>query len=179
MQTYISLLRGINVAGQKKIKMAELRLMYEKLGFESVRTYIQSGNVIFKTRKMALDRLEARIKSAIAETFGFDVPILVLQHETLQNMVDENPYKDRTVDPKFIYFTLLKNVPESERVQVVEAMNFPDEEFAISNRVVYLCVPNGYGRTKLSNNFFENKLKVQATTRNLKSIRKLLELSSS
>lgn len=177
MPTYISLLRGINVSGQKKIKMADLKAMYINLGFEDVLTYIQSGNVIFKTKKTALEKLEKTIKEGIQKTFGFEVPTLVISRAELSTLAEANPYKDREVEHKFLYLTLLLHPPAKEKIQTIEAMEFPGEEFKITERVVYLCVPNGYGRTKLNNNFFESKLKTQATTRNLKSINKLLELS--
>ncbi len=177
MQTYISLLRGINVSGQKKIKMADLKAMFERIGYEAVITYIQSGNVIFKTKKIAEAILETSIKEGIKKTFGFDVPVIVLAHDELQLLAEENPYKDSDLDHKFLHFTLLSSPPDSDKVKVIQAMEFPGEAFTITKRVVYLSLPNGYGRTKLNNNFFESKLKVQATTRNLKSVNKLLELA--
>ena len=177
MQTYLSLLRGINVSGQKKIKMADLKKLYEDLGFSEVTTYIQSGNVIFKTKKTKEVILEESIKAGIEKIFGFDVPVLVLTHEELLSLADSNPYKNRDLDHKFLHFTLLSTPPDPKKIKAVSDMKFPGEEFTITKRVVYLCLPNGYGRTKLNNNFFESKLKVQATTRNLKSVYKLLELA--
>ncbi|MFT7605208.1 MAG: hypothetical protein ACI8VT_002802 [Saprospiraceae bacterium] len=177
MQTYLSLLRGINVSGQKKIKMADLKLMYESLGFEDVTTYIQSGNVIFKTKKSRESNLEEPIKKEIRKTFGFEVPVLVLCYEELLSLAAANPYKDSELDHKFLHFTLLSTPPDAEKIKVVNEMQFPGEEFLVTKRVVYLCLPNGYGRTKLNNNFFESKLKVSATTRNLKSVNKLIELA--
>ena len=178
MPTYISLLRGINVAGKKKVIMTELKKMFQDLGFQDVVTYIQSGNVIFKTKKTAEVKLEKIIKASIEKTFVFDVPVLVLSEKELQKIADNNPYKDRELELKLLHFTLLSTPPKEEKIKLVEAMEFPGEEFTITERVVYLCLPNGYGRTKLNNNFFESKLKVKATTRNLKSIYKLLELAN-
>ncbi len=178
MQIYISLLRGINVAGQKKIKMLDLKTMYQELGYTDVTTYIQSGNVIFKTKKKALDKIEQNIKKAISDTFGFDVPVLVLTNKTLEEIVQNNPYDKSEADSKHIYFTLLKSAPAAEKIAAIEKLEFPEEVFTITDKAIYLWVSKGYGRSKLNNNFFENKLKVQATTRNLKTIKKLLELSA-
>lgn len=178
MPVYISLLRGINVSGKKKIKMAALKAMFEDLGFEAVITYIQSGNIIFKTKKTKEALLEKKIKTAIEKTFGYNVPTLVLSRAELAKLEKENPYRKRDLAPNLLHFTLLATPPSSEKIQSVQAMEFPGEEFTITDRIVFLCLPNGYGRTKLNNNFFESKLKVQATTRNLKSINKILELSN-
>lgn len=177
MPTYISLLRGINVAGKKKIKMAELKVMYEQLGYTDVISYIQSGNVIFKTKKTAVDQLAKVIKAAIMDTFGFEVPTLILSRASLQKLIEANPYKDRDVEPKFLHLTILANPPAAEKAESFKALSFPGEAFSLAERVVYLCLPNGYGRTKLNNNFIESKLKVQATTRNLKSANKILKLA--
>lgn len=177
MPTYIALLRGINVSGQKKILMADLKRMFHDLGYEKVVTYIQSGNVIFQTKKTAEAKLEKTIKAAIEKTFGFDVPTLVLTSTELQEIENSNPYKDRDVEHKFLGLTILATPPEEEKINMVQAINFPGEEFTVTKRVIYLCCPNGFGRSKLSNKFFESKLKVKATNRNLRSVLKLIELS--
>ena len=177
MQTYLSLLRGINVSGQKKIKMADLKAMFENMGFNEVITYIQSGNVIFKTKDGDEEQFSKAIKKEIQNTFGFDVPVLVLSYTTLLAMADSNPFKNRDTDHKLLHLTFLAAQPEAEKINSVNALDFPEEEFIVTNKVVYLYLPNGYGRTKLNNNFFESKLKVPATTRNLKSVNSLLELA--
>jgi len=174
---YISLLRGINVGGRNKIKMADLKEVYKALAYEEVITYIQSGNVIFKTKKTAEAKLEKSIKEAIKKTFGLEIPVLVISKKELEALAQANPYKDRKLEPKYIHFTILASPPDQEKIDLVNAIEFPGEEFTVTDRVAYLCLPNGYGRTKLHNNFFESKLKVKATSRNLKSILKLIELS--
>lgn len=179
MQTYISLLRGINVSGQKKIKMADLKAMYLNLGFENVITYIQSGNVLFKAQKTSAAKLGLLIKEAIQKTFGFDVPVLVIDEKEFKAMELANPYRDSDVEHKFLGLTFLAEVPDQERVIELKKLDFPGEEFEVIGRVIYLSCPNGFGRSKLSNNFFESKLKVKATSRNLRSTRKLIELAES
>jgi uncharacterized protein (DUF1697 family) len=177
MAIYISLLRGINVSGQKKIKMADLKNMYEELGFSEVVTYIQSGNVLFSTKPAPEKALERKIKKAILDAFGYDVPVLVLTYETLERLAVKNPYSPEATDLKLLHMTLLSKPPEAAVMEAVQRLEYPGESFKITPEVVYLHLPNGYGRTKLNNNFFEAKLKVSATTRNLKTINKLLELA--
>ncbi|MCP5063536.1 MAG: DUF1697 domain-containing protein [Ignavibacteriae bacterium] len=177
MQTYIALLRGINVSGQKKIKMTDLKVYFETLNFENVRTYIQSGNVIFESTKTDATDLAIQIKTEILIQYGFDVPTLVLTSEYLKNILNNNPLgKDKNTDQ--IYFTILADKPSTENIEKIKKENYLPDEFSILDKVVYLYLSNGYGRTKLNNNFFENKLKVKATTRNWKTLNKILEITN-
>lgn len=177
MQTYIALLRGINVSGQKKIKMADLKVHLENLNFENVRTYIQSGNVIFESTKTDATDLAIKIKVEILKQYGFDVPTLVLTSKYLKNILNKNPLgKDKNTDQ--IYFTILADKPSTENIEKIKKENYFPDEFSILDKVVYLYLSNGYGRAKMNNNFFENKLKVQATTRNWKTLNKILEITN-
>ncbi len=182
MKTYIALLRGINVSGQKKIIMTDLKTMFEELGCISVRTYIQSGNVIFRDEKDT-ETLTNMIKKEILTQFGFDVPVLVLTREALTSIYKNNPFlkrlKTKEIEEKKMYFTLLSKTPDVKNIEDLKetTSRSENEEFVITQDAVYFYAANGYGRTKLSNNFFEKKLKSTATTRNLKTINKLLELS--
>ncbi len=181
MNTYIALLRGINVSGQKKIKMAVLKQMFEGLGFTSVATYIQSGNVVFNSEENDTLITSDVIKTAIKKEFGFDVPVLVLTHKQLAAIYQENPFSENLlngeIEDKKMYFTILSDPPDPEAVTELIANNYGKEKFEITNKVVYFYAANGYGKTKLTNNFFEKKLKCSATTRNLKTVIKLVELS--
>ena len=176
---YISLLRGINVSGQKKILMKDLKALYENLGFENVMTYIQSGNVLFETKETAIEALQQQIADAIQKAYGFEVPVLVKTVDNLQKIFERNIYIERYKDDvSKLYFTLLGETPDSELVDALMAMNYQPEEFYIANDTVYFYCPTGYGKTKLTNNFFEKKLKVAATTRNYKTMKKLVELAA-
>ncbi|GAA4275556.1 DUF1697 domain-containing protein [Aquimarina mytili] len=181
MKIYIALLRGINVSGQKKIKMIDLKAMLEGLRLTSVTTYIQSGNIVFKSEKKDTQILSDLIKNGISTRFGFDVPVLVLTPEILTNIYEENPFSDGLlsgeIEDKKMYFTLLSNPPDANAVAELMAKDFKEERFEITSKVVYFYAANGYGKTKLTNNFFEKKLKCDATTRNCKTVIKLLELS--
>lgn len=183
MNTYIALLRGINVAGQKKIKMANLKALFEGLGFTAVTTYIQSGNVIFKSTKTTPEVLMELISKEIMKQFGFDVPVLIITPEVLATIYKNNPFaqkiENKEMEDKKMYFTLLASPPDSIATKELMATNYEVEQFSITDKVVYFYAANGYGNTKLSNNFFEKKLKSQATTRNLKTVIKVLEISNS
>lgn len=178
MKTYIALLRGINVSGHRKIKMADLRAMLTKMGFKAVNTYIQSGNVVFESLETNIDILEQRIKEAIANTFGFDVPVLIKDSTKLLAILRKSPFqKEEDLAANRIYYVLLKTVPEKEAMVNLDQGDYPNESFVITPNCVYLNCFLGAGKAKLNNNIIERKLNVQATTRNHKTLVKLLELS--
>lgn len=174
MKTYLALLRGINVSGQKKMPMAELRSLMENMELRNVQTYIQSGNVIFQSSEEDLKLLEQCIKNVILSHFGFEVPVLVKTGSALKLIMDECPFIPMKRERS--YFTLLHAVPEDKTVNELRKLHFPNEEFVISKHCVYFYSSDGYGRAKGNNNFFENKLNVTATTRNYKTVSKLLSL---
>lgn len=175
MNTYIAILRGINVSGAKPIKMEELRLTFQKPGFENITTYIQSGNVVFSTT--ATSQLAAKIAESIKTDFGFEVPVIVLSCEELKTIIGNNPLNDGTKDTAFLHVTFLAENPAAFNLSDIEAKKQGNEEIIISGKVVYLYCPHGYGKTKLTNTFLESKLKVTATTRNWKTCGELLRIS--
>jgi len=169
MTTYISLLRGINVSGQKKILMDDLRKLYEQLGFMGVKTYIQSGNIIFDAKGK---QLKEKIESGIKKKFGLQVSVLIKSIKEFAKILQDNPFSDEKV-----YFTFLFSKPEIIDFSVIDRFKKANEEIKIHDGVIYFHCLDGYGKTKLSNNFFENKLKVIATTRNLRTVKKLIEIA--
>ena len=177
MTTFISILRGINVSGQKKIQMADLRALFEDLGFQNVTTFIQSGNVIFKTEE-ALD-LSLRIEKEIFKRYRFNVPVILRTSDEMIAILETNPFiQENHIDTDRLYLTFLAESPRQELITKVEVMNFNPERFVVVGREIYLYCPEGYGRTKLNNNFFEKKLDITATTRNWKTVNKLSELAN-
>lgn len=178
MRTYIALLRGINVSGQKKVKMADLRQMLQRLGFQEVTTYIQSGNIVLKSDETQIGAIENKITQGINDAFGFEVPILVKPKREIQNILENNPFDNaEDIEANSIYFVLLKEMPESSLIEFFNKEKYDSERFAIIDKCVYLCCKNGYGKAKLNNNLIERKLKVSATTRNYRTMTKLLEMS--
>lgn len=178
MNTYICILRGINVSGHKIIKMDELKNMFQKLKFNEVQTYIQSGNVIFKTEEKNSKILEELIHSKISEVFGFEVPVLIKSSEDMQIIFDSNPFlKNRSEDITKLHVTFLSDSPSKENIEKLAELDFGTDEYKIIKDAVYIFCPiNGYGNTKLSNQLIETKLKLNATTRNWKTITQLVNL---
>jgi uncharacterized protein (DUF1697 family) len=179
MKKYIALLRGINVSGQKLMKMDALKSLFTNLNFTAVETYLQSGNVVFSANETDLDLLSSKIEAAILNVFEFEVPVLILPIDELQKIVQNNPYTHHfDKDPAFFHLTFLRSVAANIDFKVIDKNVQNDEELVIVENVIYLYCPHGYGRTKLTNNFFENKLNVSATTRNWKTCNELLKLGS-
>lgn len=178
MTTYISILRGINVSGQKLIKMDALRKLYEDLGFHNITTYVQSGNVIFSGNNVNPNELAQIIAKQIETDFGFDVPVIVLTIDNLKQIIDSNPFlKDSDKDTTFLHITFLSSNPQKNNFTAIEEKKLSGEEISFADNAVYLYCPNGYGKTKLSNSFLETKLKVGATTRNWKTTNELLKIA--
>ena len=176
MKTYIALLRGINVSGQKKIPMAELRELLSKSGLQNVQTYIQSGNVIFQSAEENIQKLELKIHDAIKKHFGFEVPILIKAPKDLQRIFNECPFPESQKENS--YFTMLYTTPYKVLIEEASKTSYPNEVFIITNDCIYFHCSVGYGKAKCNNNFFERKLKVTATARNYKTMVKLLSLSA-
>lgn len=175
MKTYIALLRGINVGGHKKVPMAELRGLLTKSGLENVKTYIQTGNVIFQSSSKSTKTLEEKIKQSILEHFGFDVYVLVRTRAQLSKIFNDCPFPEEKKENS--YFAILSNVPKEDLVQEAYKKTYENEEYEILNDALYFYCANGYGKAKFNLNFFERKLMVSATARNYKTMVKLLSLS--
>ncbi|TDM00438.1 MAG: DUF1697 domain-containing protein [Flavobacteriaceae bacterium] len=178
MTTYISLLRGINVSGHKLIKMEALAKSFEMLGFKNIKTYLQSGNVVFSWIKVDPKEIEQKISRQIENDFGFDVSVVVLTIENLLHIVENNPFINSPErNPTYFQITFLSSKPQTDNFSVIEQKKQVGEEISFSNHAVYLHCPNGYGKTKLTNNLLESKLQVIATTRNWKTTNELLKLA--
>ena len=179
MAIFISILRGINVSGQKEILMADLKALYERLNFKNVQTYIQSGNVVFEYLQENSNIVIAKtIEDAIEKEYNFQVPVLVKQAGDLISTIKNNPFTEEAgTDPSRVAVTFLESQPTSENLKKLEGIDYPPDRFIIDGLNIYIHCPKSYGNSKLSNNFFESKLKVRATTRNWKTINKLVEIS--
>lgn len=180
MFTYIALLRGINVSGHNNIKMAELKQLFVDLSYNNITTYIQSGNVIFTSKEKSTSKIKNNIIEAVQQSFGYDLKVLVITKNELKTIFNSNPYLERsTIDITKLCVTFLSNNPILESIPQIEALIANNEdEFKIIDKSIYLHCPTGFVRTKLTNNLFERKLKSDATTRNWKTITKLVELSN-
>lgn len=179
MTTFIALLRGINVAGKNKIKMEDLKQLMFDLNFTKVTTYIQSGNIIFKaTDNLSAFEVENLLLEAIQKKFNYTIQMVVLTKEQLNTIFFNNPFiSNKAIETNKLHVTLLSKKSAME-VSLIKKLASPEEKYEIIKNTIYLYCPNGYSRTKLTNNNIEKKLKVSATTRNWKTIGKLVELSN-
>jgi uncharacterized protein (DUF1697 family) len=176
--TYVALLRGINVGGHQRIRMSDLRALLEGLGHESVETYLQSGNAVFRSRRASDASLGSAMEEAIAAELGLTVTVLVRGAAELAGIVDGTPYGDRGADAKRLHVAFLSAAPSAAAVGKLDAAQFAPDELAIAGREVYLHYPNGYGRTKLTNAVLERRLGVAATTRNWRTVTALADLTT-
>jgi len=176
----IALVRAINVSGRKTAAMAGVKRVFESLGFENVRTYAQSGNVIFDCRRAEKAKIAACVEQKLRETFGFSTHVLLRTQGELEKIIENNPLVDSArAEPDELYVTFLSAAPDETVVSTLDLQLDLDEKFVIAGTEVYLYCPNGYARTTLNNAMFETKLKIVATTRNWKTINKLLVISKS
>ncbi len=176
--TYVCLIRGINVGGQKIIKMEQLRKAFEALGFEDVRTYVQSGNVTFKARQQAPGDLSMKIEKMILGKFGFPVSVIVRTPEEINHAIKRNPFlKERGIDVSKLHVTFLSCAPEPAAFKALDAIIESPDEFRHSGKEIYLHCPNGYGQSKLTNNVLERVLSMKATTRNWNTVNKVYQMS--
>ena len=176
MNTFIALLRGINVGGHKKVPMAELRELLTKSGLENVQTYIQSGNVILESSEDSAHNIEGIIQKAIIAHFGFDVSVIVKTNNELQAIFNACPFSEEK--KKTSYFVILHITPLEELVKMASEKIYEGEEYIIINDCIYFYCDKGYGQVKFNMNYFERKLKVKGTSRNYRTMVKLLSLSS-
>lgn len=179
MNTFISMLRGINVSGQKKIRMEELRNLYQSLNLVNVETYVQSGNVVFDSTWPDASELAGLIEAQIEGSFEYSVPVFVRNTHDFQRIVHGNPFlNERDEDPAKLYVTFLYNTPSESRLSSLAIPDNETSEYSIGEDEIFLFCPDGYGRTKLSNSFFERKLGVLATTRNWKTVNALYKMAN-
>lgn len=167
------------MSGQKMIKMDALRKMYEDLGYKNIQTYIQSGNVIFQCKKSKQNDLAKKISTQIAKQFGFEVPVIVMEVRELKEIILNNPFlNDHLKDLSHLHVTFLSSTPDSVNFENIKQGQPQGEKIALIGKTIYLYCPNGYGKTKFTNTWLENKLKVNATTRNWKTTNELLYIAT-
>jgi len=177
MPVIVSLLRGVNVGGHW-IKMDALRTLYESLGLRHVETFIQSGNVVFRTEARDLVRLAKRIEDAIEKSVGFRCDVILRSGAELRDALARNPFAERPgIDPAKVLVTLLGGDPDPDGCARMRSMDIAPEELHIHGREVYVYFPNGMARPKLSWHLIGKILKTPATGRNLTTVSKLLAMA--
>lgn len=177
---YVAFLRSINVGKVNKISMDDLIVLFEKLAHKNIKTYLNTGNVIFDSLLSNTIDLESEISKIILEELELEIEVIVRVKEDLESIISK--YDLESIDGKNRYITLLKSELDNESKSVLEAeiekFKKKDDLFSILNTEVNLYIPNGYGKTKLNNKFIEKKSKVYATTRNINTLEKILKLMS-
>jgi uncharacterized protein (DUF1697 family) len=179
MTSYLALLRGINVSGRNSIRMAALRDSLLRLGFRDVQTYLQSGNVVFRTAKTDEATLAATIEVAIAEDFGHAVAVLVMSMKDLSQVANSNFLVPKTGGEETLFHCTFLFQPVAP--DVFQSLTLPaaaGERAVLIGGAILLHCPHGYGKTKLNNNFFERVLGVAATTRNWRTVLALQALGT-
>lgn len=175
MKTYIALLRGINVVGKNMLPMKELVALLENLGMQGVKTYIQSGNVICRSKASDTAQLARKISAAIKESHGFEPHVLLLDPVVLDKVIKENPYPEAEESPSTLHVIFLAAIPPKPNLKALEKIRSESERFHLARDVLYLHAPDGVGRSKLAASV-ERLLGVPVTSRNWNTVRKLKEM---
>ena len=178
MPVIVSMLRAVNLASHNRIQMEALRAVYASLKLRDAQTYVQSGNVVFRTEEKDLARLTKRIQDGIEKKFGFRPEVILRTTAELRDAAARNPFaKRRGIQPNRLLVTFLATEPSPEAVENAHAIRTEPEELKIDGRELYMYFPNGLARPKVSWVTIEKALKVAGTARNWNSVMKLLEMA--
>ena len=177
-ETYVALLRGINVGGRNRLAMGELARSFEHAGCTSVRTYIQSGNVVFAAAPPIALQARDSVAAAVSARVGTEIPIVLRSVADLGRVVDENPFLGESQDCRALHVGFLSDRPSPDRVSGLDSDRSPPDEFVVRGKEIYLRLPNGMGRTRLTAGYLERVLGTAATFRNWRTVVSLLDLAS-
>lgn len=180
MTIYLAFLRGVNVGGHRKIPMAKLSAMMTSMGFHHVRTYIQSGNIVFAAGDEHHSAIELKISGRIQAVFGFEVPVIIRTEEAIRHIISCNPFIANTASgTENLFLCLLKSPPDQENLHKLSEKAFAGEQLIAVDDHLFLKIDGSYGKAKLNNNYIEGKLKMDATTRNWKTMMAMISLAES
>ncbi len=171
---HVALMRGINVGGKNKLPMGELVRLFENAGCENVRTYIASGNVVFEAATGIVKKLAASIAAAIEKERGLRVPVVIRSATEMASVVKLNPH--RKADPDSLFVMFLADEPERKSIAELDPNRSPGDQYKVVGRDIYLCLTTGAADTKLTNAYFDSKLKTVSTSRNWRTVQKLIEM---
>ena len=174
LNKYVVLLRGINVGGKRKIKMADLKELLSIINYQNISTYIQSGNVILETSE-SLEKLQTEITKTIHKNYGFKIPVIAVNTNLFTEILTLNPFLSKA-ETEQLHVTFLKEIPEKKLIENLKNKYNGQDEFKIIDKFIFIKCEGRYSASKLTNLFFEKHLKVETTTRNWKTIIKLTEL---
>jgi uncharacterized protein (DUF1697 family) len=176
MPVVVSMLRGVNVGGHNLIKMDALRALYESLGLQDPQTYVQSGNVIFKTKERDMARLARQIENEIERRFGFRPGVILRTSSDLRDVIDRNPFAACGLDPSKFLVTFLATDPGQDAREALLKIKPDPEELRVADRELYIYFPNSMGRSKLPP-LLDRILKNSATARNWNTVTRLLAMA--
>jgi len=176
MKTYIALFRGINVGGNSILPMKDLVSLLENLGCQKIKTYIQSGNAVFRSEEENAGRLSSKISAEIKKSRGFDPQVLLLESDEIKKAVESNPFPEAESEPKTLHVNFLASLPENPNLKALESIKKPSERFEIKDNIFYLHAPEGAGRSKLAASA-ERMLGVSMTGRNWRTVCKILAMA--
>jgi uncharacterized protein (DUF1697 family) len=175
---YVALLRGINVGGNKRVAMADLRATLESLGYDDVSTILQSGNAVFTTPRSDPDTLGRAIERVIETRLGMDVKVLVRTGPELARIVSANPLPEAAAEPAKLHVAFLSAAPDAGWFESIDTSRYERDAFRLGERELYVWYRDGAGRSKLTNDMLERRLGVTATSRNWNTVTKLAELTA-
>ena len=176
LATCVALLRGVNVGGKNKMLMKDLAQIFTQAACTDVRTFIQSGNVIFRAKPASLEKLPGLIANRIADRFGYTVPVVLRSLEELGGAIRNNPFLKAGADDAPLHLYFLASLPAARSVAALDPARSLPDTFAVRGREVYVHLPNGMARTKLTNAYFDSKLGTTSTARNWRTVLKLFEM---
>ncbi len=175
--SYVALLRGINVGGKNKLPMKSLAALFAEAGAAEVRTYIQSGNVVFRAPAAAARRVPGLIEAAILDGFGLRVPVVLRSGAELKKVASANPFLAGGVEPDRLHVAFLASTPAKKNAAALDPDRSPPDAFVVRGREIYLHLPNGVGKSKLTNAYFDAKLETTSTIRNWRTVLELLRMT--
>jgi len=177
-ETYIALLRGVNVGGKHILPMKALAELVSACKCRDVRTYIQSGNIVFAAPHDVVRKLPDTLAKKIQERFGFGSPVILRTADELAQVCRNNPFLKRGAPERELHVYFLSETPTREAIQSLDANRSLPDAFRVIGREVYLHMPNGVGRTKLTSTYLDSRLATVGTARNWTTVNKLLELAA-
>jgi uncharacterized protein (DUF1697 family) len=175
-ETYVALLRGINVGGKNKLPMKDLSAMFVEAKCADVRPFIQSGNIIFCASGGVATKLPRLIAAQIAKRFGYAIPVILRTAKQMDAVLRGNPFLEAGAPEAELHVAFLADIPSKTRVQDLDADRSPPDTFEVRGQEIYLRLPNGAARSKLTNAYFDSKLATTSTIRNWRTVTKLFEL---
>ncbi len=173
---FVALVRGVNVGGKNLLPMKELIELFLQAACCDVSSYIQSGNILFSATEQQAEEAKNIIPTRIAEQYGFKTSLVLRTKQQLAVAIADNPFLRENVPEQDLHLYFLADYPKAEALQALDPDRYPPDRFTVRGREVYVQLPNGMARTKLTNNYFDTKLKTISTARNWRTVLKLSQL---